>query len=81
MGNETKTVSVNFGGSFMMLAAIALSVLKVTGVIDIGWGWALSPLWLPFAFVMALVGVALVLFGLVTGAAWLFLVVSKALGR
>jgi len=51
--NRSKESSKAAGGGvgFCGLLAIAFIVLKLTGVIDWGWGWVLSPLWIPLAIV------------------------------
>lgn len=44
-----------FGVGFCGLLAIAFIVLKLTGVIAWSWLWVLSPLWIPAAFILAVV--------------------------
>jgi len=43
------------------LAAIAVIILKICGVITISWLWLLAPLWIPFGFgvVMSIIFVIL----------------------
>lgn len=50
------------GLSFSGLLAIASIVLKLTNVIAWSWWWVLSPLWIPFAIVLTvlLIGVLVV---------------------
>ena len=49
-----KTI-INRGVSFTGLLTILFVGLKLTKHIDWSWWWVVSPLWLPFAFVAALV--------------------------
>lgn len=44
-----------FGVGFCGLLAIAFIVLKLTDVIAWSWLWVLSPLWIPAAFILAVV--------------------------
>lgn len=44
-----------FGVGFSGLLAIAFIVLKLTDVIAWSWLWVLSPLWIPAAFILAVV--------------------------
>ena len=44
------------GIGFCGLLTIVFIALKLTGYIDWSWWWVLSPLWLPTAFVLALIG-------------------------
>ena len=57
--NETKSHGVGFTG----LLTIAFIVLKLTGVIDWSWWWVLAPVWIGFAFVLALFLIWLIAFG------------------
>lgn len=53
---EKSSVTVNLGG-FSMVLFIVFLVLKLTEVIDWSWWWVTSPLWVPVAFALILVGV------------------------
>ena len=44
-----------FGVGFCGLLTIAFIVLKLTGVIAWSWLWVLSPLWIPAAFILAVI--------------------------
>lgn len=44
-----------FGVGFCGLLAIAFIVLKLTDIIAWPWLWVLSPLWIPAAFILAVV--------------------------
>jgi len=47
----------SFGVGFGGLLTILFIGLKLTHVIDWTWIWVLSPLWIPFAFVLALIAI------------------------
>ena len=44
-----KKVTINFGGFFSAMLAIAFIVLRLCNVIDWAWVWVLAPLWIPLA--------------------------------
>lgn len=48
----SEPVRVNGGLSFAGALALLFIGLKLVGVIDWGWLWVLSPLWLPVAVVL-----------------------------
>ena len=50
MTDDTKRVTVNFGGIGTILA-IVFMVLKLTGNIDWPWVWVFAPIWIPLAIV------------------------------
>ena len=53
--DDKKTV-VKFEGpsiDTLMVLTIVFITLKLTNVIDWGWGWVLAPLWLPVALLVA----------------------------
>ena len=52
------------GIGFCGLLTVLFIGLKLSGFIAWGWAWVLSPLWLPWAFVLAIVAIVL-LVGLV----------------
>lgn len=53
MDNNTKT-----SGSLLTTLLLVLFVaLKLTGYIDWSWWWVLSPVWIPLALAIAIVGV------------------------
>lgn len=54
MANQSAGGGVSFAG----LLTVAFVVLKLTGKIDWSWWWVLSPVWAPFAFVLAVLVVA-----------------------
>ena len=53
--------SIGLGGVLF----IVFLVLKLTGHIDWSWWWVTSPLWIPFAIVLAIVGIGVIITGLV----------------
>jgi len=64
----TKQVHSSGGIGFAGLLTIVFVVLKLTGVIAWSWWWVLAPLWVGFAFVLAIfVGVLLVFYRLDRG--------------
>lgn len=62
---------INNGGiGFYGLLTIVFITLKLTGYIVWSWWWVLSPLWIPFAIVLGIFGIVLVIgiiFILITG--------------
>lgn len=46
------------GVSFAELLTLVFIVLKLLDVIDWSWWWVLSPLWITFGLVIAILGVA-----------------------
>ena len=58
--SEESSKAAGGGVGFCGLLAIAFIVLKLTGVIDWGWGWVLSPLWIPLAIVAGICIVVLI---------------------
>lgn len=53
VSKETKSTGISFLG---MLAILFIG-LKLTSYIDWSWWWVLAPLWLPWAFILAVLGV------------------------
>lgn len=50
--------SRNNGMGIGMVLFIVFLVLKLTGTIDWSWWWVTSPLWIPFAAVVVILGIA-----------------------
>ena len=48
-------ISINVGGGFTGLLAVAFITLKLLGKIDWSWWWVLAPLWIPFGIVVAVI--------------------------
>ena len=65
MDNETKRVTVQFGG-ILPLLLVAFIVLKLCNVITWSWIWVLAPLWGPMVLgIIAICIIAiLILFGI-----------------
>ena len=63
--SESKSVSVNF--PFLGILTLIFITLKLTGHIAWSWLWVLSPLWIPFAVVIGIALIVLII-ALVTGA-------------
>ena len=50
---DTKKITVNFGGIGTILA-IVFMVLKLTGHIDWSWVWVFAPIWIPLALAVGI---------------------------
>jgi len=53
MANESRSSGIGIG----MVLFIVFLVLKLTGTIDWSWWWVTSPLWIPFAVAVVILGV------------------------
>ena len=49
-------MKIEIGSGVYLLVVLALAVLKVAGILSISWLWVLCPIWAPFAFVLAILG-------------------------
>lgn len=49
-------MKIDVSDSVFVLLTIVFVALKLTGIIDWSWLWVLCPLWIPFAFVAAILG-------------------------
>jgi hypothetical protein len=58
--NETNIQGIGFAG----LLTIVFITLKLTGVIEWGWVWVLSPLWISWAFVLGIALMTLIVIGI-----------------
>lgn len=56
---------IKVSGLFCELLTVLFVGLKLTGYITWSWWWVLSPLWIPLAFILAIVVVLLIGLGLV----------------
>ena len=54
-----KKVTVNVGGLLSTLLLVAFIILKLCNVITWSWLWVLSPLWIPIAFSLIIIGLAM----------------------
>lgn len=50
MSNRDSLISLNLTGVLL----VVFIILKLTNNIDWSWWWVLSPLWIPFAFMLGL---------------------------
>jgi hypothetical protein len=53
MKETSSTVRVTGGLSFSSLLAVVFIALKLLGTITWSWWWVLSPLWIPWAIIIA----------------------------
>ena len=53
MAKENTSSGMGIG----MVLFIVFLILKLTGVINWSWWWVTSPLWIPFAAAIAIVGI------------------------
>lgn len=53
-GNKKDVPTVNIGGLFSTLLAVAFIVLKLCHVIEWSWLWVLAPLWIPLAITIVI---------------------------
>jgi Transmembrane Fragile-X-F protein len=51
MANSSNSLSLS------LVIFVVFLTLKLSGVIDWSWWWVISPLWLPFALVLAVIGI------------------------
>ena len=59
------TSGSNGGIGFVWILTIVFIVLKLTDVIDWSWWWVLSPLWIPFAAMLAVLLVCIFFIALI----------------
>lgn len=60
MSENNKNVTTSGGIGFTGLLTIAFIILKLIGVINWGWIWVLSPLWISLAIVLVALVVAFI---------------------
>jgi hypothetical protein len=53
--NNTSSGGLGFGSILFLI----FLVLKLTGSIDWSWWWVTSPLWIPFALILLVLGLSL----------------------
>jgi hypothetical protein len=51
MANSSNSLSLS------LIICVVFLTLKLSGVIDWSWWWVISPLWLPFALVLLVIGI------------------------
>lgn len=44
-------MKINIGSIYLVITCITI-ILKMSGIINISWIWALSPLWIPFSLIL-----------------------------
>ena len=59
MANQTTTAATN-SFPFLSILTLIFITLKLTGYIAWSWWWVLSPLWIPFAIVIGIGIIALI---------------------
>lgn len=60
MPNNTNNTTSTGGIGFVDLLTIVFITLKLTGYITWSWWWVLSPIWITWAVVFAVVGIILI---------------------
>ena len=60
MKKNPETINVSCGGLLSTLLLVAFIVLKLCHVIEWSWLWVLSPLWIPIAFVLVILLIAVI---------------------
>lgn len=53
-------VSVNIGGWPLLITAL-LCILKAAGIISISWWWCFGLIWIPFAIILTLFSILVIL--------------------
>ncbi len=61
MSAEGRSRGADSGVTFLSALALLFIGLKLTHHIDWAWSWVLAPLWAPFAAIIAVMGVYLVI--------------------
>jgi hypothetical protein len=65
MANQTTAATNSF--PFLSILTLIFITLKLTGYIAWSWWWVLSPLWIPFAIILG-IGLIVLVLALVTSA-------------
>ena len=66
MENRNTGTVVNSGTGVTGLLGVAFVTLKLIGIIDWSWWWVLSPFWIPLAFAILGITIAVVILGVVS---------------
>jgi hypothetical protein len=53
-------IKINISGGTVLITAL-LCILKLTGILTISWWWCFCLFWLPFAIVLALLGLLFII--------------------
>lgn len=61
---ENNTVEINISPSFLVIATIILLVAKIWGKMSISWLLVFAPLWLPFALIVGIFTICLIIVGI-----------------
>lgn len=64
MENNKRTVEININPSFLAIVTIILLVAKIWGKISISWLLVFAPLWLPFALILGIFTICLIIVGI-----------------
>ena len=61
---NNKTVEINISPSFLVIVTIILLVAKIWGKMSISWLLVFAPLWLPFALIVGIFTICLIIVGI-----------------
>ena len=61
---NNKTVEINISPSFLVIVTIILLVAKIWGKMSISWVVVFAPLWLPFALIVGIFTICLIIVGI-----------------
>ena len=61
---ENNTVEINISPSFLIIVTIILLVAKIWGKMSISWLLVFAPLWLPFALIVGIFTICLIIVGI-----------------
>lgn len=64
MEDNKKTIEINISPSFLAIVTIILLVAKIWGKISISWLLVFAPLWLPFALILGIFTICLIIVGI-----------------
>lgn len=64
MENNKRTVEINISPSFLVIVTIILLVAKIWGKMSISWLLVFAPLWLPFALIVGIFTICLIIVGI-----------------
>lgn len=64
MEDNKKTIKINLNPSFLAIVTIILLVAKIWGKISISWLLVFAPLWLPFALILGIFTICLIIVGI-----------------
>ena len=64
MEDNKKTIEINISPSFLVILTIILFIAKIWGKISISWLLVFAPLWLPFALILGIFIICLIIVGI-----------------